>query len=159
MARVLLALTVSMTGAAAFLSPPTCGAAPLRGGGGVCMSACPTIDLNDGTKHPVIGFGTYKVGFIPASASAAAGGQQQAGGTETTARECVRQALEVGYRFLDCAQFYGNEKEVGLAIQDSGLAREDLYLASKVWTDKIYQGREAVRAQALFTVSALTCRC
>lgn len=51
-----------------------------------------------------VGFGTYKVGFIPASASAAAGGQQQAGGTEATARECVKLALGVGYRFLDCAQ-------------------------------------------------------
>ena len=66
-----------------------------------------------------VGFGTYKVGFIPASASAAAGGQQQAGGTEVTARQCVKLALDVGYRFLDCAQFYGNEKEVGLAIKVS----------------------------------------
>jgi diketogulonate reductase-like aldo/keto reductase len=50
-----------------------------------------------------------QVGFIPASASAATAGAQSAGGTEKTARECVAEALGVGYRFLDCAQFYGNE--------------------------------------------------
>eukprot|EP00286_Rhodomonas_abbreviata_P014536 CAMPEP_0181327578 /NCGR_PEP_ID=MMETSP1101-20121128/22185_1 /TAXON_ID=46948 /ORGANISM="Rhodomonas abbreviata, Strain Caron Lab Isolate" /LENGTH=324 /DNA_ID=CAMNT_0023436265 /DNA_START=148 /DNA_END=1122 /DNA_ORIENTATION=- len=115
----------------------------------------PTIELNDGTKHPMIGFGTYKVGFIPASASAAAAGAQQAGGTKVTARECVRAALDVGYRFLDCAEFYGNEEEVGLAIQDSGIDRKDLFLASKVWTDKIYQGKEAVRAQVEKTLRDL----
>lgn len=96
------------------------------------MSAIPTIDLNDGGKHPIAGFGTYKVGFIPASASAAAAGQEQSGGTQVTARECVKLALEVGYRFLDCAQFYGNEREVGEAIKDSGVPRNQLFLASKV---------------------------
>ena len=40
-----------------------------------------------------VGFGTYKVGFIPASASAAAGGQQQAGGTEVTPRLCIQLLL------------------------------------------------------------------
>jgi len=40
-----------------------------------------------------VGFGTYKVGFIPASASAAAGGQQQAGGTEVTPRLCIQLVL------------------------------------------------------------------
>ena len=40
-----------------------------------------------------VGFGTYKVGFIPASASAAAGGQQQAGGTEVTPRPCIQLVL------------------------------------------------------------------
>mmetsp|Transcript_46074 Transcript_46074/g.112235 ORF Transcript_46074/g.112235 Transcript_46074/m.112235 type:complete len:375 (+) Transcript_46074:22-1146(+) len=132
-----------------------------RGGaGGVCASAsaiedAPKIELNDKSKHPLIGYGTYKVGFIPASASAAAAGAQAAGGTEKTARECVKEALEVGYRFLDCAQFYGNEAEVGLAIKDSGVPREQLYLASKVWTDKIYEGKEAVRAQVLRTLADL----
>ena len=44
-----------------------------------------------------------------------------------------RTALEVGYRFLDCAQFYGNEKEVGQAIKDSKIPRGELFLASKVY--------------------------
>jgi len=103
----------------------------------------------------MIGFGTYKVGFIPASASAAVAGQDQQGSKEETARECVLSALECGYRFLDCAQFYGNEKEVGLAIKDSGIPREELFLASKVWTDKIFEGADAVRTQIQQTLDDL----
>jgi len=104
----------------------------------------------------MIGFGTYKVGFIPASASSAAptsGGA--ASNTGPSARECVRMALEVGYRFLDCAQFYGNEKEVGAAIRDSKVPRADIFIASKVWCDNIYRGREAVRKQVLQSLQDL----
>ena len=89
----------------------------------------------------------YKVGFIPASASSAAAGAEAAGGDVATAASIVREALDVGYRFLDCAQFYGNEKEVGDAIAAAGVARTDLYLASKCWSDAIYEGPAAVRAQ------------
>ena len=74
-----------------------------------------TLVLNDGNKHPMIGYGTYKVGVIPASASGA-GGASSATGTDP--KQVVRQALDVGYRFLDCAQFYNNEKGVGEAIQE-----------------------------------------
>jgi hypothetical protein len=61
--------------------------------------------LNDGTKHPLIGFGTYKVGFIPASASSAASGQTPAG-AGPSARECVRlyfvfSGLMHGFGFFD----------------------------------------------------------
>mmetsp|Transcript_15934 Transcript_15934/g.35879 ORF Transcript_15934/g.35879 Transcript_15934/m.35879 type:complete len:328 (-) Transcript_15934:61-1044(-) len=113
----------------------------------------PKIKLNDGTMHPSIGFGTYKVGFIPASASATtAGGSVK---VERTAKECVSDALAVGYRFLDCAEFYGNESEVGLAIAGSGVDRSDMYLASKVWTTTIEGGPEAVRAQVEKTLSDL----
>jgi diketogulonate reductase-like aldo/keto reductase len=55
----------------------------------------------------------------------------------------LRTALEVGYRFLDCAQFYGNEKEVGMAIKESNIPRQDLFLASKVWCDNIFRGPSA----------------
>jgi len=109
---------------------------------------CPTIPLRDGTQHPAIGFGTYKVGFIPASASSAVAAPSDAGATkERTAEECVSDALAVGYRFLECAEFYGNEAEVGKAIQKSGIPREELFLCSKVWTTTIEKGPEAVRAQ------------
>lgn len=47
--------------------------------------------------------------------------------------DSVRTALEVGYRAIDTAQIYGNEAEVGQAIADSGVARDDLYLTTKVW--------------------------
>jgi len=103
---------------------------------------CPSITLLDGTKHPSIGFGTYKVGFIPSSASSAATDT-----VERTAEECVSDALDVGYRFLECAQFYGNEKQVGKAIQKSGIPRDELFICSKVWTTTIEQGPEAIRAQ------------
>jgi diketogulonate reductase-like aldo/keto reductase len=119
------------------------------------LESVPTVTLRDGRLHPQIGFGTYKVGHIPASASAAAAGSESAGGTEATARSCVGDALRVGYRFLDCAEFYGNEAEVGLAIADVGVPRSELYIASKCWTTTIWEGREAVRAQVLRTISDL----
>ena len=61
------------------------------------LISCPTTPLRDGTPHPMIGFGTYKVGFIPASASAAA----TDGVPIRTAAECVSDALDFGYRFLE----------------------------------------------------------
>ena len=61
------------------------------------LLSCPTTPLRDGTPHPVIGFGTYKVGFIPASASAAATDEVP----QRTAEECVSDALDCGYRFLE----------------------------------------------------------
>ena len=114
----------------------------------------PTLTLNDGTSHPVMGYGTYKVGFMPASASAVAAGSEAAE-TAVSAAECVEQALAAGYRFLDCAEFYGNEAEVGRAIAASGVPRSELYLASKVWTTTIHKGVSAVRAQVEKTLADL----
>jgi diketogulonate reductase-like aldo/keto reductase len=115
---------------------------------------CPTIPLRNGMKHPAIGFGTYKVGFMPASASEAVttSSAVAAGGpdpikTERTARECVLDALQTGYRFLECAEFYGNEAAVGQAIVDSQIPREELFLCSKVWTTTIEKGPDSIRAQ------------
>jgi len=53
-----------------------------------------------------------------------------------TVIDSVRNALDVGYRAIDTAQIYGNEAEVGQAIADSGVARDDLYLTTKVWIDE-----------------------
>ena len=64
-------------------------------------------------------------------------------------------ALDCGYRFLECAEFYGNESEVGKAIADSGVDRTDLFLCSKVWTTTIEKGPDAVRAQLEKTLSDL----
>lgn len=49
----------------------------------------------------------------------------------------VTMALEVGFRHIDTAQIYGNEEAVGRAIKDSAVAREDLYVTTKVWNDKL----------------------
>ncbi|MGT2925677.1 aldo/keto reductase [Streptococcus cuniculipharyngis] len=74
-----------------------------------------TITLNDGNKIPAIGFGVFQ---IPAD-----------GSTYTA----VKEALEVGYRHIDTAQAYFNEKEVGQAIKDSGIPREEIFVTSKLW--------------------------
>ena len=106
---------------------------------------CPSVPMNGGKlQHPSIGFGTYKVGFIPASASSAA---TDANKEPRTAEECILDALDVGYRFLECAEFYGNEAGIGKAISKSGIPREELFLCSKVWTTNIEKGPDAVRAQ------------
>ncbi|MEZ5097034.1 MAG: aldo/keto reductase [Nocardioides sp.] len=73
----------------------------------------PSLLLHDGTTIPQLGFGCFK---IP---------------PEETA-ETVATALEVGYRHLDTAQMYGNEAGVGAAIADSGIAREELYVTTKL---------------------------
>lgn len=113
----------------------------------------PTIPLRNGMQHPAIGFGTYKVGFIPASASAAGAGAS--GTVERTAQECVADALSVGYRFFECAEFYGNEAELGKAIAASGIPRQELFICSKVWTTTIDRGPEAIAAQLDKTLSDL----
>jgi len=93
------------------------------------------------------------VGFIPSSASSAVA----TGATEVqrTAEECVSDALSVGYRSLECAEFYGNEAEVGKAIAKSGIPRDELFLCSKVWTTTIEKGEDAIRAQLDQTLADL----
>jgi 2,5-diketo-D-gluconate reductase A len=76
-------------------------------------SAIPTVELNDGTSIPQLGFGVFQ---IPPPETARA----------------VEVALEAGYRHIDTAEMYGNEKGVGEAIRASGLARDDVYVTSKL---------------------------
>ncbi len=78
------------------------------------MSSAPHIDLNDGTRIPQLGFGVFQ---IPASEVAVAVG-------------C---AIEAGYRLIDTAAAYGNEEGVGRAVADSGVARHELYITTKLW--------------------------
>jgi len=103
--------------------------------------------------HPAIAFGTYKVGVIPASASSAVAGDSSP--EQRSAMDCVADALKTGYRALECAEFYGNEAEVGKAIAESGIPREELFLCSKVWTTTIERGAEAVRSQLKASLDAL----
>ena len=117
------------------------------------LSALPSLPLlPSGDEHPVLGFGTYKVGYIPASAaSAVAGVKEETADTATV----VSAALNVGYRFLDCAEFYGNEASVGEGIREWGGSRSDLFLASKVWTTTVEKGPDSVRSQVLRSLSDL----
>lgn len=71
--------------------------------------------LNDGNKIPTVGFGVFQ---IPAD-----------GSTYTA----VLEALKAGYRHIDTAQAYFNEAEVGRAIKDSGIPREEIFVTSKLW--------------------------
>jgi 2,5-diketo-D-gluconate reductase A len=77
------------------------------------MSSVPSIKLNDGNAIPQLGFGVYQI--KPDETAAA-----------------VRSALEVGYRHIDTAQMYGNEKEVGQGIRDSGTDRDEVFVTSKL---------------------------
>lgn len=88
-------------------------------------NSVPTITLNDGHTIPQLGFGVFKVD--PA---------------ETT--HIVRDALEAGYRHIDTAAIYGNEEGVGAALAQSGVAREDLFITTKLWNDR--QGTESAFA-------------
>ncbi|WP_026923739.1 aldo/keto reductase [Glycomyces arizonensis] len=83
------------------------------------------ITLNDGVVMPRIGYGTYKVG-------------------DDEARRTVETALELGYRLVDTAEMYGNETGVGRAVANSGLARGDVFLTSKLWND--HHGYHKARA-------------
>jgi 2,5-diketo-D-gluconate reductase A len=76
-------------------------------------SAIPAIELNDGTTIPQLGFGVFQ---IPPPETARA----------------VELALEAGYRHIDTAEMYRNEREVGEGIRASGLDREEVYITSKL---------------------------
>jgi 2,5-diketo-D-gluconate reductase A len=77
------------------------------------MNAVPNIALNDGNAIPQLGFGVFQI-------------------EPKDTAEAVREAIEVGYRHIDTAEMYGNEREVGEAIRASGLERGDLYVTSKL---------------------------
>ena len=74
-----------------------------------------TVPLNDGVEIPVYGFGTYQ---IPADGST---------------YRAVREALDLGIRHIDTAVAYFNEQEVGQAMRESGIPREEIFLTSKLW--------------------------
>lgn len=81
----------------------------------------PTIDLGHDVRIPQLGFGVFQVP-LPETKTA------------------VAEAFKVGYRHIDTAHLYGNEEGVGDAISESGIAREDLFITTKLWnTDQGYE--------------------
>ncbi len=92
------------------------------------------VELNNGVKMPVLGYGVYQV-------------------TQEECERCVLDALEVGYRSIDTAQSYFNEIQVGNAIQKSGIAREDIFLTTKVWIE--HYGYEQAKASVLESMEKL----
>lgn len=72
------------------------------------------IKLSNGVKMPQVGYGVYQV-------------------TPDECERCVSDALNVGYRMIDTAQAYANEEGVGNAVKKSGIARDEVFIVSKIW--------------------------
>ncbi|HET57057.1 MAG TPA: aldo/keto reductase [Deltaproteobacteria bacterium] len=87
------------------------------------LSMTSTLPLNDGSAIPRFGLGTFL----------------SEAGDET--KNAVLWALEAGYRHIDTARIYGNERNVGAAIRESGVPRSEIYVTTKVWNDD--QGYDA----------------
>lgn len=78
----------------------------------------PTIVLNNGVTMPQLGFGVFQVPDL------------------AECERAVTQAIQTGYRLIDTATAYQNETAVGRAIQQSGVARSDLFVTSKLWVSE-----------------------
>jgi 2,5-diketo-D-gluconate reductase A len=98
------------------------------------LSVVPNIDLNDGNSIPQLGFGVFQID------------------PDETA-EAVTEALRVGYRHIDTAEMYGNEREVGEGFRASGLDRGDVFITSKL--NNSYHEPEDARRAFDETLSAL----
>ncbi len=81
------------------------------------MSEDRNVRLSGGIEIPRLGLGVFRAGR----------------GDET--RRAVREAIRIGYRHIDTARIYGNEKEVGEAVRDSGVPRADLFITTKLWNE------------------------
>ncbi len=81
------------------------------------MKAVKQYELTNGVSIPSIGFGTWQIPDGPVAADA------------------TRAALEMGYRHIDTAAIYGNEESVGRGIIESGVARKDIFLTTKLWNE------------------------
>lgn len=78
------------------------------------------IILNNGVTMPRIGYGVYQIPSV-------------------MTEKCMTDALSVGYRSIDTAQCYGNEKQVGKAVRKSGLARDEVFITTKLWGGRGYK--------------------
>ena len=86
-------------------------------------SKVPLITLNNGNTIPQLGYGVYCIE-----------------GNEKT-ENCVLEALKIGYRHIDTAHAYQNEKGVGSAIKKSGIPRNEIFLTSKLWYTEYGEGK------------------
>ena len=98
------------------------------------MTAVPTITLNDGVEIPQLGFGVFQV-------------------PPEDTKKATLEALEVGYRHIDTAEMYGNEKGVGEAIAESGIDRGDIFVTSKL--NNTFHARDAALKAFDGTMDAL----
>lgn len=90
------------------------------------------VMLSNGVKMPMEGFGVFQV---PDAA---------------VCRQAVMDAIQTGYRLIDTAAAYGNEEAVGAALRDCGVAREELFITTKLWVqDASYQGAKAAFEESM----------
>ena len=87
------------------------------------MSSCPALTFNNGNKIPQIGLGTYLM---------------------SNCTNTILESFKIGYRHLDTAHFYNNEKEVGEAVLKSGLKREEIFVTSKIWPTEFDHAEKAI---------------
>jgi 2,5-diketo-D-gluconate reductase A len=87
----------------------------------------PTVTIAPGVEMPIVGLGTW-----------------QANGGE--AYDAVRRALEIGYRHIDTATMYANEQEVGRAVRDSGVARDEVFITTKLQSGNAGRERATIEA-------------
>lgn len=81
------------------------------------------VTLNNGVKMPIIGFGVYQITDLQ------------------LCKESVIKAIKNGYKLIDTAASYGNERAVGDAIKESGVNREELFITTKLWIEHVtYEG-------------------
>ena len=80
------------------------------------------IQLNNNTKIPAIGFGTWQL-------------------TGDDCLNAIKIALEAGYRHIDTAELYHNEEEIGIAIKESNIPREEIFITSKAWQSELNYDR------------------
>jgi diketogulonate reductase-like aldo/keto reductase len=86
-----------------------------------------TVRLNNGTEIPLLGLGTSQMK------------------TPTETAEVIKAALAEGYRLIDTAKMYGNEEPVGTGMRESGIAREEIIVTTKLWPDDFPEAAEAFR--------------
>ena len=92
------------------------------------------VTLNNGVEMPILGFGVYQI-------------------PQEETKHTVLDAIDVGYRSIDTAQSYFNEKEVGEAIVECGVAREELFITTKIWIENY--GYEKCKASVLESMEKL----
>lgn len=91
-----------------------------------------TIQLNNSIEMPLLGFGVFQIA------------------DQKVCRQSVLHALITGYRLIDTAACYGNERAVGDAVRESGIDREEIFISSKVWIqDSGYEGTKLSFAKTL----------
>ncbi|MGX8852260.1 aldo/keto reductase [Amedibacillus sp. YH-ame10] len=92
------------------------------------------VTLRNGVKMPKLGFGVFQI-------------------AKEDCKRCVLEAIDAGYRHIDTAQSYFNEEEVGQAVKECGVPREELFITTKVWID--HYGYEACKESLLKSMEKL----